>query len=53
MHLLSIDTTHKTYMVEEVIDEVVDGMFVKYIRNGSVKPYDFFSGTTAHSSMTN
>ncbi|KAF8228483.1 hypothetical protein L208DRAFT_1291147, partial [Tricholoma matsutake] len=43
--LAIVDTTHETYMVEEVIDEVVDGMFVKYIGNGSVKPYDFLSGT--------
>ena len=45
--LAVIDTTHETYMVEEVIDEVVDGAFVKYIGNGSVKPLDFLSGTAA------
>ena len=42
------DTTHATYMVEEVIDEAVDGAFVKYIGNGSVKPLDFLSGTAAY-----
>lgn len=35
-------------MVEEVIDEAVDGAFVKYIGNGSVKPLDFLSGTAAY-----
>jgi hypothetical protein len=42
------DTTRETYMIEEVIDEVADGMFVKYIGNGSVKPFDFLSGSTLH-----
>jgi hypothetical protein len=42
------DTTCKTYMIEEVIDEVADGMFVKYIGNGSVKLFDFLSGSTLH-----
>jgi hypothetical protein len=46
--LAIVDVTHETYMVEEVIDEAVDGIFVKYIRNGSVKPYDYLSGTAAH-----
>jgi len=46
--LAVVDTTHETYMVEEVIDEAVDGAFVKYIGNGSVKPLDFLSGTAGH-----
>ena len=40
--------THKTYMVEEVIDEVVHGMFVKYIGNGSMKLYEFLNDATAY-----
>jgi hypothetical protein len=27
--------------LEEVINEEVEGAFIKYIGNGSVKPYDF------------
>ena len=46
--LAIIDTTHNTYMVEEVIDEVVHGTFVKYIGNGSVKPYEFLNSATAY-----
>jgi hypothetical protein len=32
---------HDTYMVEEVIDEAVDGKFVKYIGNSSAVPNEF------------
>lgn len=32
---------HDTYMIEEVIDEVADGKFIKYIGNGSAVPSDF------------
>lgn len=46
--LAIIDTTHEMYMIEEVIDEVVDGVFMKYIGNGSAKPFDFLSGDAAH-----
>jgi hypothetical protein len=46
--LAIVDTTHETYMIEEVIDEAVDGEFVKYIGNGSVKPLYFLSGTAAY-----
>lgn len=42
------DATHETYMIEEVIDEASDGMFVKYIGNGSVKPFDYLNGTALH-----
>ena len=38
--LAIVDLICDTYMVEEVIDEAIDGMFVKYIGNGSDKPYD-------------
>jgi len=46
--LAIVDTTHKTYMVEEVIDEAVDGVFVKYIGNGSMKPFEFLGEATAY-----
>lgn len=46
--LVIVDATHEVYMVEEVIDEVVDGRFVKYIGNGSAKPFDFLSDTAVH-----
>jgi hypothetical protein len=46
--LAVVDTTHETYMVEEVINEAVDGTFVKYIGNGSVKPLDFLTGGVAY-----
>ena len=46
--LAIVNTTHNTYMVEEVIDEAVHGTFVKYIRNGSVKPYEFFNSPAAY-----
>jgi len=37
-----------TYIIEEVIDKAVDGMFVKYIGNGSVKPFDYLNGTALY-----
>ena len=46
--LATINTTHNMYMVEEVINEAVHGTFVKYIGNGSVKPYKFLNGPTAY-----
>ena len=46
--LAIVNTTHTTYMVEEVIDEAVHGTFVKYIGNGSVKPYKFLDGPAAY-----
>jgi len=46
--LVIADSTREAYMVEEVIDEGADGMFVKYIGNGSVKPFDFLSGEAAN-----
>jgi hypothetical protein len=39
---------NQAYMVEEVIDEETDGIFVKYIGNGSVKPSDFLNGFAAY-----
>ena len=46
--LAVVDTTHETFMLEEVIDEAVDGIFMKYIGNGSVKPLDFLTGAAAY-----
>jgi len=46
--LAIVDTTHETYMLEEVIDEAADGAFMKYIGNGSVKPLDSLSGAAAY-----
>ena len=42
------NTTHDTYMVEEVIDEVVNGTFAKYIRNGPTRPYKFLDDDDAY-----
>lgn len=38
------DTTHNTFLLEEVINDTTDGHFTKYIGNGSVKPYNHLSG---------
>jgi hypothetical protein len=46
--LAVVDATHETYMIEEVIDEALDGAFMKYIGNGSVKPLDFLSSSAAY-----
>ena len=46
--LAIVNTTHEVFMVEEVINEVVDGTFVKYIGNGLVKPFDFLSSGAAY-----
>jgi hypothetical protein len=35
-------SSHDTYMIEEVIDEVTDGEFVKYIGNSSAVPFTHF-----------
>jgi hypothetical protein len=42
------EDTHNTFLLEEFIDDTVDGAFVKYIGNGSAKPYDFLEGDTIH-----
>lgn len=42
--------THDAFLLEEVIDDAIDGGFVKYIGNGSAKPYDFLEGDAIHSS---
>ena len=35
------EDTHDTVLLEEVIDDAMDGAFVKYIGNGSAQPYNF------------
>jgi hypothetical protein len=34
----------EVFLLEEVINEEIEGPFIKYIGNGSVKPYDFLEG---------
>jgi hypothetical protein len=48
--LVVTEGNRNTYMVEEVIDEAVDGRFVKYIGNGSAIPYTFSNKAAAHRS---
>ena len=35
---------HEVFLLEEFIDEAAEGPFIKYIGNGSVRPYDFHKG---------
>ena len=42
------EDSHDTFLLEEVIDDAVNGAFVKYIGNGSAKPYDFLEEDTIH-----
>lgn len=42
------DMTRDTYMLEELIDEVVQGAFMKYIGNGSRKPFEFIDDAAAY-----
>jgi hypothetical protein len=35
------ETDQEVFLLEEVINEEVEGPFIKYIGNGSVKPYNF------------
>ena len=42
------ETDQEVFLLEEVIDEEVDGPFIKYIGNGSVKPYDFLEPKERH-----
>ena len=46
--LAIIDTTRETYMVEEMINEVIQGTFIKYIGNGLVKPFEFLNGDAVY-----
>jgi hypothetical protein len=38
------ETDQEVFLLEEVINEEVEGPFIKYIGNGSVKPYNFLKG---------
>jgi hypothetical protein len=38
------ETDQEVFLLEEVIDEALEGPFIKYIGNGSVRPYDYLEG---------
>ena len=38
------ESDQEVFLLEEVINDAVEGPFIKYIGNGSVKPYDFLEG---------
>ena len=38
------ETDQEVFLLEEVINEEVEGPFIKYIGNGSVTPYNFLKG---------
>lgn len=40
--------SNDTFLLEEVIDNAIDGDFIKYIGNGSAKLYDFLEGEALH-----
>jgi hypothetical protein len=42
------ETDQEVFLLEEVINEEVEGPFIKYIGNGSVKPYDFLKSEVRH-----
>jgi hypothetical protein len=42
------ETDQEVFLLEEVINEEVEGPFIKYIGNGSVKPYDFLKSEECH-----
>jgi hypothetical protein len=42
------EDTDDVFLLEEFIDDSVDGRFIKYIGNGSAKPYDLFDGDAVH-----
>lgn len=42
------EADQEVYLLEEVINDVVEGPFIKYIGNGSVKPFDFLDGEELH-----
>jgi hypothetical protein len=42
------EANQETFLLEEVINDAVNGHFVKYIGNGSVKPYDHLKGDDIH-----
>lgn len=42
------DEMHDTFLLEEVIDDSLSGIFIKYIGNGSVQALDFLEGEEVH-----
>ena len=42
------ETDQEVFLLEEVINEEVEGPFIKYIGNGSIKPYDFLKSEERH-----
>lgn len=46
--LAVMQESHDTFLLEEVIDEGVEGHFVKYIGNGSAWPFDFLADEEMH-----
>ena len=46
--LAVVQGSHDTFLLEEVIDEGIEGSFVKYIGNGSAQPFDFLNDKEMH-----
>ena len=46
--LVISETNQEVFLLEEVINKEVEGPFIKYIGNGSVKPYNFLKGDERH-----
>jgi hypothetical protein len=38
----------EVFLLEEVINDAEEGPFIKYIGNGSVRPFDFLEGEERH-----
>ena len=38
------EINQEVFLLEEVINDATEGPFIKYIGNGSVRPYDFLEG---------
>jgi hypothetical protein len=38
------ENDQEVFLLEEVIDDAVEGPFIKYIGNGSVRPFNFLTG---------
>ena len=38
------ETDQEIFLLEEVIDDAIEGPFIKYIGNGSVQPFNFLTG---------
>lgn len=42
------ETDQEVFLLEEVINDAIEGPFIKYIGNGSVKPFNFLDGEELH-----